>query len=160
MGLPIWFELNFAFKMLNGFLITDSISLLVVSIFTFPISSCFNLGILCFQEFLCVFFKLFDSLAYNPSQLSHMILCVSLVCHNAFFIYEFSFLNLLYFIFLSKSSERFVYFIFSKSQTLSFVDPFYCFSSLYFINFCSDVYNLLPFACFGLVSSSFSSFLR
>ena len=62
--------------------------------------------------------------------------------------------------FLCESGSRCVSFIYLfKEPALSFIDIFHCFFSLYFIYFCSDLYNfLLLTLCF--VCSSFSGFFR
>ena len=46
-----------------------------------------------------------------------------------------------------------------KEPALSFIDLFYCFLCLYFIYFCSDLYDFFPSTNFGFCLFSFSSWL-
>jgi len=54
--------------------------------------------------------------------------------------------------FLGESSQRFVHFVYLfKKPAFGFIDFFYCFLILYFINFLFDLYGFLPSADFRFV---------
>ena len=72
---------------------TDSISLLVISLFIFSISSCFHFGRLYVPRNLSIFSRLSNLLAYRILQYS-VKLCVNLWCWLLFLLFLYNFIYL------------------------------------------------------------------
>ena len=76
---------------------------------------------------------------------SSIILCISAL---SVVICPFSFLILLilfFSFFLDESGQRFANFAYLlKEPAFSFINPYYCFFYLFFIYFCSDLYDFIP----------------
>lgn len=135
------------FLFAGRFLITNSISLLVIVLFRFSVSSklyvCRKLSVLP---------KMSNLLVCNCLGLSVMLLCISVVWVLMFppsllilFICALSFFSL-----ESLTKVLSILLIFKKKKTLCFIDLFYCPFSLYFIYIHSDRYYFLSSTNFRL----------
>ena len=140
------------------FLITLSISILVVGLSDFLflrdsiLEGRMSLGIY-FRGCPICWCTVFTVFYYNP-----LYFCGTW-CYFSSFILDFIYKILFSFFLVSlakdlsitkKKKKRFVNFIYLLSEpALSFINPFYCLFSLYFIYFHSDLYYLLP-TVFGI----------
>ena len=130
------------------FLITGSISLLVIGLFRFSVFSWFRLGRFMFPgiyPFLLGCLIFWHIIIHSCFLWSLIFLC----CNVSSFISAFIYLSLLSFFSLARG----LYFCLSfQKQLLFFIDSLPCLSSLYFISFHSGLCYFLPVS-FGLVCS-------
>ena len=119
-------------------------SVLVIALFTFSISSLFSLGRLYISKNVSISSTLSIILAYSCLKKSFMIICISIIS----VVVSFSFLILMiwtlshFFPWWVCLKVNFVYLY--KVSTFSFIHLLYCFLYLYFINFCINLYYFLP----------------
>ena len=138
-------------------LIAVSISLLVIGLFIFSISSWLSWKtktefVHFFEVFHFIGILLLVVLSYDA-----LYFC-SVPC-NFFFISTFIDLTPLPLFVMSLAKGLSILFIFQRIQ-LSFIDLFYSFCSLYFIYLCSDLYDFFPSTTSTFVCSPFSSSFR
>ena len=129
------------------FLITASVSVLVVGLFIISISSWFSLGRLNFSKTLSISFRLSILLPYSCSLQSFIILCISAL---SFVTSPFSFLILFiwFFSFSGWVWLKVCQFCLSSPKN-SFINLYCCFFHFFFIYFCSDLYDFFPYTNSG-----------
>ena len=126
----LW-KMSLVVLFIGRLLITDSVSLFVLCLFRFSVSSWFSFGRLYVSRNFCLFFL--NLLVYNFSQF---------INDPLYFVVSFVTASLLFFICLNLFSflwrvSRKVYLL--KKLVLSFSNLFYYFLLRYFIYFCSDL---------------------
>ena len=125
---------------------TVSISVLVIVLFIFSVSSWFSLGRFYFSKTLSIPSRLSILLAYSCLLWSLMILCISIVSVVTF---PFSRLILLIWVFslfflMTLTNGISIFFYFLKELAFSFIDLCYCFLHFFFNYFCFDLYYFFP----------------
>ena len=115
----------------------------------FSISSWFSLGRLYLCKNLSISYRLSILLAYSCLVVSYDPLYFYGVSFSfSFFISNFIDLSSLHF-FLDELGQSFIKVVdLFKEPTFGFTDLLYCFLCLYFIYFCSDLYDFFPSANF------------
>ena len=116
------------------FLMTASISLLVMGLFKFSVSSRFS-----FDRKGSISSRLPSLLACSCSECVLIVVCISLVL-VVICLLSFTILFLWVRSLLQKSGQRFIDLINSvREPAPDFIDLFYCSFGFYFIDFCSDL---------------------
>ena len=148
---------------IGSFLITNSISLLVISLFKFSISSCFRFCSLYFSRNLSISSRLCNLLAYSFPQYSLITVCISVVL---VVIYPLSFvilfiwvLSLFFLVSLAKGLSILLIF-FSKNQLLISLICSNVFYSFYIIYCCLIFIISFLLLVLGFVCCSFSGSFR
>ena len=144
------------------FFITNSISLLVMGLFKFSISSCFSFGSIYVSRNLSISSRLAILLAYNCSYYSIIVFISVVFIVISPLLFLILFIWVLSFFFLIKlASGLSILLILSKKQLLVSLScstvVVVCFHS---INFCSDLYYFLSSAGFGFYLLFFFQLLK